>query len=206
VDLSEMMILAAGGYVSPEAEQALLRALEMDPRNGTARYYAGLMYAQQGRPDLAYPIWRNLMAESRADAPWLDPIRLQIEDVAAMAGDRVSLAELPQPGPPASAEGMMPPGAPLRGPTGEDIEAAQEMTPEERMDMVRGMVANLSERLATEGGPPEEWVRLINAYMVLGEAENAQAIYDEAVTVFADTPEAMAILEPLAARLSGPDE
>ena len=27
-DLAEMMILAAGGYVSPEAEQALIEALE----------------------------------------------------------------------------------------------------------------------------------------------------------------------------------
>jgi cytochrome c-type biogenesis protein CcmH len=64
-----------------------VRGLELEPRNGTARYYAGLMYAQQGRPDLAFPIWRNLMAESTADAPWLDPIRLQIEEVAALAGD-----------------------------------------------------------------------------------------------------------------------
>ena len=37
IDLAEMMILAAGGYVSPEAEQALLRGLELAPRNGTAR-------------------------------------------------------------------------------------------------------------------------------------------------------------------------
>jgi cytochrome c-type biogenesis protein CcmH len=97
IDLAEMMILAAGGYVSPEAEAALSRGLEMEPRNGTARYYAGLMYAQQGRPDLAFPIWRNLMAESTADAPWLEPIRLQIEEVAALAGDPVRLADLPQP-------------------------------------------------------------------------------------------------------------
>jgi cytochrome c-type biogenesis protein CcmH len=41
IDLAEMMILAAGGYVSPEAEAALSRGLEMEPRNGTARYYAG---------------------------------------------------------------------------------------------------------------------------------------------------------------------
>ncbi|MBY6200221.1 c-type cytochrome biogenesis protein CcmI [Maritalea mobilis] len=203
VDLAEMMILAAGGYVSPEAEDALLRALEMNSRNGTARYYAGLMYAQQGRPDLAYPIWRNLMAESRADAPWLDPIRLQIEEVAALAGDPVSLAELPQPGPATTDQGIMPP---MRGPTDEDVEAAGEMTPEQRAQMVEGMVANLSERLATEGGPPEEWARLINAYIVLGRVEQARAIYSEATTVFADVPEAMAVLEPLGARLPAPAE
>jgi cytochrome c-type biogenesis protein CcmH len=74
-----------------------VRGLELEPRNGTARYYAGLMYAQQGRPDLAFPIWRNLLAESTPDAPWLEPIRLQIEEVAALAGERVRLADLPQP-------------------------------------------------------------------------------------------------------------
>ncbi|AHM05150.1 putative heme lyase subunit CcmH-like protein [Roseibacterium elongatum DSM 19469] len=203
VDLAEMMILAAGGYVSPEAEDALLRALEMNPRNGTARYYAGLMYAQQGRPDLAYPIWRNLLAESRADAPWLGPIRIQIEEIAALAGDPVSLAELPQPDPASAEDDIMPP---MRGPSGADMDAAAEMTPEERAEMVEGMVANLSQRLATEGGPPEEWVRLINAYLVLGRPEQAQAIYDEAQTVFAEVPEAMEMLAPLGARLGGADE
>ncbi len=38
-DLGDMLILAAGGYVSPEAEAALARALQMDPNNGPARYY-----------------------------------------------------------------------------------------------------------------------------------------------------------------------
>jgi cytochrome c-type biogenesis protein CcmH len=115
------------------------------------------MYAQQGRPDLAFPIWRNLMAESTADAPWLDPIRLQIEEVAALAGERVTLADLPQPAAPAAP-----------GPTPEQIEAAAEMAPEDRSAMIEGMVAGLADRLATEGGPPEDWARLITAFGVLG--------------------------------------
>ena len=39
--LAEVMILAAGGYVSPEAEAELTAALQRDPLNGTATYYAG---------------------------------------------------------------------------------------------------------------------------------------------------------------------
>lgn len=188
VDHAEMMILAAGGYVSPEAEAALLRALQDSPRNGTARYYAGLMYAQQGRPDLAFPIWRNLMAESRADAPWLEPIRLQIEEVAAMAGENVTLAELPQPAP-AAAPPLLPPG-----PTAEDMEAAADMDPEARAAMIEGMVGQLAERLATEGGPPQDWARLITAFGVLGRVEQARAIVAEAETVFSDVPEALALI------------
>jgi cytochrome c-type biogenesis protein CcmH len=40
-DLADMMVLAAGGYVSPEAEAVLGRALELDPNDGVARYYSG---------------------------------------------------------------------------------------------------------------------------------------------------------------------
>jgi cytochrome c-type biogenesis protein CcmH len=189
VDLAEMMILAAGGYVSPEAEAALTRGLEMEPRNGTARYYAGLMFAQQGRPDLAFPIWRNLLAESTADAPWVEPIRLQIEEVAFLAGVPTTLAELPQPRAP-------------RGPTAEDIAAAQDMAPEDQQAMIESMVAGLATRLAQEGGPPEDWARLIGAQIVLGRTEDALAIYDEGRSVFAGNAEALRLLDDAAAPLS----
>lgn len=191
IDLAEMMILSAGGYVSPEAEAALLRGLEMAPRNGTARYYIGLMYAQQGRPDLAFPIWRNLLAESTPDAPWLEAIRLQIEEVAFLAGVNVSLADLPQPSAP-------------RGPSAADIAAAQDMSAQDQAAMIEGMVAGLAARLANEGGPPEDWARLIGAQIVLGRTEEARLIAEEARSVFADLPAALAQIEAAAAPLAAP--
>ena len=57
-----------------------------------------------------------------------------------------------------------------------------------RQAMIRGMVDGLAERLATEGGPAEDWARLIRALGVLGDTDRARAIWDEARTVFADTP------------------
>lgn len=42
-DLADMMVLAAGGYVSPEAERVLEAALTRDPENGVSLYYMGLM-------------------------------------------------------------------------------------------------------------------------------------------------------------------
>lgn len=193
VDHAEMMVLAAGGYVSPEAESALAMALDMSSGNGTAHYYVGLMYAQQGRADLAYPIWRNLLADSPHDAPWLEPIRLQIEDVAYLAGDNVSLADLPQPRAP-------------RGPSLEQIEAAEDMAPEDRQAMVEGMVGGLAARLASEGGPPEDWAQLIRAFGVLGETDRAQAILDQARVVFAERPDALALVEAAGGTLPEPVE
>ena len=185
--LGELLVLAAGGYVSPEAETAFGRALERDPRDGTSRYYAGLVAAQTGRPDVAFRVWRALLEGSPPDAPWVPPIRAQIVGLGQMAGVDYT--------PPAAT------GDGLPGPTAEQMQAAGEMSPAARMEMIEGMVAGLSERLATEGGPPEEWARLIRAYGVLGRRDAAAAIWAEAQTVFPDDITRVPILQ--AARDAG---
>jgi cytochrome c-type biogenesis protein CcmH len=178
--LADTYILATGGYVSPEAEAALNAALDRDPNNGTARFYMGLMWAQTGRPDLAFPLWSDLLQEGPENAPWMGPIRAQISMLAAAAGvDYTAPAE-------------------LRGPDAADIAAAGDMTAEDRAAMIRGMVEQLGDRLANEGGSAEEWARLITALGVLGETERAQAIWAESRTVFAGQTGALAALEAAA--------
>ena len=54
-ELANLMILAARGYVSPQAEEALDHVLVAEPKNPVARYYTGLLFAQTGRPDLGVP-------------------------------------------------------------------------------------------------------------------------------------------------------
>ena len=49
--------------------------------------------------------------------------------------------------------------------------------------------------LATEGGPPEDWARLIGALGVLGQTERAEAIAAEARVVFADNADAVDMIE-----------
>jgi cytochrome c-type biogenesis protein CcmH len=58
------------------------------------------------------------------------------------------------------------------------------MPPEERMQMIRGMVDGLGERLASEGGTAEEWARLITALGVLGDTDRARLIWQEAQNNF----------------------
>ncbi len=186
-DLADMMILAAGGYVSPEAQAVLEQALSRDPDNGVARYYGGLMMAQVGRPDVGFRMWNKLLRESSAQDPWVQPISDQIQDLAFMAG--VQNFQMPQLA-----------GGTARGPSAADIDAARDMTPEERQQMIRGMVGQLSSRLAEEGGPVEDWARLISSLGVLGETDRASAIYAEAQTVFAESPEALDMLRGAAER------
>ncbi|NOD46677.1 MULTISPECIES: c-type cytochrome biogenesis protein CcmI [unclassified Ruegeria] len=180
-DLAEMMILAAGGYVSPEAEQALTEALNRDRRHGPARYYWGQMLAQVGRPDLAYRMWVQTLQDSPSGAPWVGAIRAQIDELAFRAGV-FNAPDL----------------STAAGPSQEDMAAAAELTPEERQEMIQGMVNQLSDRLATEGGAPEEWARLIAALGVLGQGQRAIDIHKEAMQVFAGNSEALEILDAAA--------
>lgn len=179
VDFAEVMIVATNGYVSPEAEQALSKALQMNARDGRARYYSGLTMAQNGRPDVAYRLWEGLLEEGPSDAPWIPLIQSQIGDVARAAGIAVANPNAP-------------------GPTADQIEAASDMTEQERQEMIRAMVSGLGQRLATEGGTVEEWARLIRALGVLGETARASAIWNEAQEVFAQDTSALAILREAA--------
>lgn len=184
--LADLMVLAARGYVSSDAVNALRRALALNPEQEEARFYLGLYYAQVDRPDAAFRTWEKLLRESPPEASWVAPIRAQIEELAGRAGVRYDLPPL---------EGWAQPSR-------EQIEAAENMTPEAREQMIRNMVSGLLERLAQEGGPPSDWARAIAALAVIGETGQADAIYDEARVVFADSPGALSIVAD-AAREAG---
>jgi cytochrome c-type biogenesis protein CcmH len=75
------------------------------------------------------------------------------------------------------------------GPGAADVAAANEMTPDQRNEMVRGMVARLAERLKQEGSDVDGWLRLLRAYMVLGEPDKARAAAGDARRALASEPD-----------------
>ena len=176
--LADLMVGATGGLVSPQAETVIRKILASNAENVAARYYLGLLYAQTDRPDIAFRLWRSVI-ESDAESFHVTLARGQIENAAFLAGVDYSLP-------------------PERGPSVEDIANAADMSAEDREAMIAGMVAQLSDRLATEGGTPEEWARLIRAHGVLGNTEDASAIWAEAQIVFAASPGAVALIEAAA--------
>lgn len=184
--LADAQIMAAAGYVSPEAEGALTATLQRDPQNPTAQFYMGLMFAQNLRPDLAFQLWRPLVEAGPQDAPWMAVVRGQIQGIAAAAGIGY---DLPAGGSAAPA-----------GPDPAAIAAAADMSPEERQAMILGMVNRLNERLATQGGTPEEWARLIDALGQLGDKARGKAIHDEARRAFAGNAAALANIDAAARR------
>ncbi len=70
-------------------------------------------------------------------------------------------------------------------------EAPEGMTPE-------SMVAQLSDRLASEGGSVEDWARLIRSLAVLERTDEAQKIYDEARAKFAGRAAELSFLKQAA--------
>jgi cytochrome c-type biogenesis protein CcmH len=156
-ELGEVLVLAADGSVSTEAETEFAKAGD-DPR---ARFYAAEAALQRGDPAAATARLRALLAEAPVDAPWRRAVAERLAEIAPEEGQAGAKA----------AEGSPRPS----GPSAQDVAAAQAMSPEERQQMIRGMVDRLAARLERNPDDKEGWARLAHAYDVLGETDKAQA-------------------------------
>ena len=170
-DLGEALTFVANGMVTAEAKETFDRALKIDPQAFKARYFLGLAAEQDGRREDAAKIWRALLDGAPAGAPWLGFVR-------------ESLARVD-------------PSFTVPGPSAADVAAAGEMSPEQRNEMVRGMVDRLAERLKQEGSDVDGWLRLLRAYMVLGEPDKARAAAGDARRALAGEPEKVRQVEDL---------
>jgi len=145
-NLGEAMVGAGGGVVTTEAKAEFDRALAMRAEDPKANYFLGLAAEQDGRNADAITIWRALLDSAPADAPW----RPLIQEALARVG-----------GPAASA---LPDNA---------VAAARDPNEAEQSAMIRGMVDRLATRLKQDGSDIEGWLRLVRAYMVMGERDKA---------------------------------
>lgn len=165
--LGEGLTLEAGGTVTPPALDALSRALQARPDDPRILYYLGLHEAQSGDSKAAIARWSDLVAKSPPDAPYLGLLRAEIARVAKAAG-----IEVPQ-----TPQSTMP------TPSREQQEAMAQLPPEQRQQAIRSMVEGLAARLADAPQDRAGWLRLANAWKVLGENANAADAYGRADTL-----------------------
>ncbi len=158
-ELGEVMVLAAHGVVTPEAEAEFAK-VPADPRS---RYYPAEAALQRGDPAAARQKLQALLASAPADAPWRQTVADRLAELSQSGGGPSSAADAPAT------------NAAIPGPTARDMAAAQSMTPQAREAMIRGMVERLAQRLERNPGDKAGWERLARAYDVLGEPEKAQA-------------------------------
>lgn len=169
--LGEALAGAAGGVITTDAKGAFERALVLDKSNPRAQFYLGLAAEQDGRASEAVDRWQSLIAHAPGDAPWLAYVR------EALARVEPSRAQTQGSGAPAGS-----------GPSAQDVASAAEMPPSERDQMVRGMVERLAARLSADGSDVEGWLRLMRAYVVLGELGKARAAAADARRALASDP------------------
>jgi cytochrome c-type biogenesis protein CcmH len=157
-DLGEALAAAAGGVVTAEAKTEFERARALDADDPKANYFLGLAAEQDGRKEDAANIWRALLAKAPADAPW----RALVQSSLARVG-----------------------GSTMPALSDETIAASKDMAEGDRNAMVRGMVDRLATRLKQNGDDVDGWLRLVRAYLVMGER-------DKAVGASADARQAVA--------------
>jgi cytochrome c-type biogenesis protein CcmH len=159
-DLGEAMAAVAGGVVTTEAKAEFERAVALDADEVKARFFLGLSAEQDGRATEAAAIWRAMLETAPANAPWRPLVQAALARVGGVA-----VPALPD----------------------DTIAAAKDMNETDRTTMIRGMVERLATRLKQNGDDVGGWLRLVRAYMVLGDRDKArQALADARQAVGSD--------------------
>src|SRR4051812_46583342 len=159
-DLGEALMGSAGGVVTSEAKAEFERAVAQKADDPKANYFLGLAAEQDGRQADAAAIWRTMLEKAPAEAPWRPLVQAALVRVGGPAMPALS---------------------------NDTMAAAKDMTETDRGAMIRGMVDRLATRLKQNGDDVEGWLRLVKAYMVMGDRDKAaSAVIDARQAVASD--------------------
>jgi len=161
-DLGEALMAAAGGVVTGEAKAEFERAVAINADEAKANYFLGVAAEQDGRSAAAVSIWKAMLAKAPADAPWRPLVQAALSRVGGVSAPALS---------------------------DDTMAAAKDMTDGDRGAMIRGMVDRLATRLKQNGDDVEGWLRLVRAYMVMGERDKAVSALTDARQQFANNAE-----------------
>jgi cytochrome c-type biogenesis protein CcmH len=161
-DLGEALAIVAGGVVTAEAKAEFERAVAQNADEPRANYFLGLAAEQDGRQADAAAIWRAMLAKAPADAAWRPLVQAALTRVGGPSVPALSK---------------------------DAVAAAKDMNEEDRGAMIRGMVDRLATRLKQNGDDVEGWLRLLRAYMVMGERDKAASALVEARQAVANDAE-----------------
>jgi cytochrome c-type biogenesis protein CcmH len=152
-DLGEALAGAAGGVVTAEAKAEFEHAIAIKPDEVKARYFLGLAAAQDGRNAEAASIWRAMLEQASSDAPWRPLVQAALARV-----DGSAVPALPN----------------------DVVAAAKDLNEADRGVMIHSMVDRLATRLKQNGDDVEGWLRLVRAYMVMGDRDRAKSAQADA--------------------------
>ena len=161
-DLGEAIAGAAGGVVTADAKAEFERAVALNADEVKANYFLGLAAEQDGRSAEAASIWRTMLAKAPPNAPWRPLLQAALARVGASGAPTLS---------------------------DDVVTAAKQMNGTDRDAMIRGMVERLAARLKQNGSDVDGWLRLVRAYMVMGDRDKARGALTEARQAVANDAE-----------------
>jgi cytochrome c-type biogenesis protein CcmH len=171
-DLGEALVAAANGVVTDEAKHAFEKSVAGDAQQEKARYFLGLADEQDGNREAAAAKWRAMLDGAPTGAPWANFVRAALARVTGEA-------------------------APAPGPGQAEVAAAANMSDGERTDMIRGMVQRLAARLRSDGNDVDGWLRLVRAYVVLGDRDKAKGAVTDAKRALSEHPDQIQQIDDL---------
>jgi cytochrome c-type biogenesis protein CcmH len=161
--LGEALAGAAGGVVTAEAKAEFEHAIALNADEARANYFIGLAAEQDGRAADAASIWRTMLEKAPQGAPWRPLVRSALARVGG--------------------------GSTAPALSDDKMAAAKDMNETDRNAMIRGMVERLAGRLKQNGDDVEGWLRLVRAYMVLGDRDKAMGALKDARQAVANNAE-----------------
>ncbi|WP_180897655.1 c-type cytochrome biogenesis protein CcmI [Martelella soudanensis] len=179
--LGETLVALGSGVVDDEAVEVFRQLDDVSPGNIRAGYYIALASEQAGDYEDALDLFVALLERMPETAAGRDVVARHI----AFNRDQLGQEEEQIP-----------------GPDQQDIEAAASLSPQQRTEMVEGMVSGLAERLEREPDDIDGWMRLIRSYAVLGREGDAISALNSALAFFGAESAAGMQIEALAAELA----
>jgi len=161
-DLGEAIAGAAGGVITAEAKAEFERAVALNADEVKATYFLGVAAEQDGRTAEAGSIWRAMLEKAPSDAPWRPLVQAALARIGGSSAPVLS---------------------------DDAMAAAKDMSESDRGAMIRGMVERLAVRLKQNGDDVEGWLRLVRAYMVMGDHDKAKSALTDARQAVANDAE-----------------
>jgi len=159
--LGEVFVEQSQGQITDEALMYFQKTIELNKAHASATFMLGMAAFQRQENEEAVRIWQALVDSAQGNEEWVSVVQHRIDSLKTeIAGTQA----------PALSQ--------------ETIESAEQLSDNERAEMINRMVAGLAERLEDDPDDKPSWARLIRSYIVLGKYEDAQTAIDKAVELF----------------------
>jgi cytochrome c-type biogenesis protein CcmH len=190
----EALVRSADGVVTTDARNAIEDTLKIDPKNAHARFFRGLEKEQEGDKTSALTEWQEVLRDADPNESWVPDLKNRISELERVLG--TDAAARTTGARPAIVGGRpetlrAPGGSPTapaieKGPSPQDVKAAEAMAPADRSAMIRGMVDRLANRLEKSPRDADGWIKLMQSRVVLGETELAKQALARGIEAFTD--------------------